>query len=192
MALEDLLAALERDAAEEMARTEAAAQAAAAALLAATAAAAGRQRETALAARREALQRGTDRELTAVRRAARRTELEARAALIERVFAAARERLPAAIRSPAYQERLPVWLAAALAGTGDAPAHIRCAPALLTTVRHLVVDRPGLTVEADRAVASGFVITQERLTVDATLASRLTLRRADLAIALVADLERAP
>ncbi|HXF96362.1 MAG TPA: V-type ATP synthase subunit E [Gemmatimonadales bacterium] len=186
MALEHLLAALEREAAEQAQALIAAAQAECARITAASEERAAEYRRRALAPREAELRAEAERALAAARREARRAELDARARLLDRIFAGARELFPVTIAGEAYRRALPGFLAEALACVGPGPARVRCHPALTEAIRHALgnAGRGEVTVEPDPAVGSGFVLTTAdgRVTVDHTLESRLARARPRLAL----------
>ncbi len=187
MALEHLLAALERDAAEQAQRLLANARTEAAKITGAAEERNARRRRDVIGAH-EAEQRATaEVALAAARREARRQVLEARQRLLDRIFAAARGRLPAALRSDAYRAALPVHVAEALAFVGDAPAVIGCPRALAASIRKLVAGNGRLSVTVDAAVGSGFRIatTDGAVEVDNTLEGRLERLRPRLALAVL-------
>jgi vacuolar-type H+-ATPase subunit E/Vma4 len=175
MALEHLLAALERDAAAEAERLLAAARAEAAAIRAAAEERVAQRRAAALGARAAELRGRAERALGEARRGGRRLELEARQRLLGRVAAAARARLPAAMAAPEYRAALPAALAAALACAGEAAVVIRCPVALVAAVRDALPQGAGAAVEADAGVRAGYTLATADgvLTVDDTLDARL-------------------
>jgi vacuolar-type H+-ATPase subunit E/Vma4 len=189
VALEHLLAALERDAEAEIARIEAEARRTAAALAAESDTAAATRRDAGLAERERALRAAGAAALAVVRREARRAVLEARHAVIEQVMAVARRRLPAALETPAFRERLPAWFAAGVAAVAGERRRVRSAPGLAAPLRRLAA-AVGIPVIPDPLVATGFRVESEQLAVDVTLETLLERRRAALTIALLRDLER--
>ncbi len=175
MALEHLLAALERDATAEAERRLAAARAEAAAIRAAAEERLARRRAEVLDARAAELRGRAERALGEARRGGRRLVLEARHRLLGRVLAAARARLPEAMATPEYRAALPAALGAALACAGDAAVVVRCPPALAAAVRDALPRASGAAVEADSGVRAGFTLATADgvLTVDDTLDGRL-------------------
>jgi vacuolar-type H+-ATPase subunit E/Vma4 len=191
--LEHLLEALERDANAQIDQTLARARAEADRLTAAaTEAVELRRREVTSRGKRDR-QREVDHAVTLARRAARRSILEARAHLLERVFAAARAELPAAAAGPAYRAALPSALAGALAAVGGEQAVIRCREALARELERL---RPGTSqsvrVVVDPASGSGFRVASAdgAIEVDDTLESRLDRLHLVLARRVLEQLER--
>lgn len=194
MALEHLLAALERDAAEQVRRLLADAQAAAAKLTDSAEERMARRRREVLGAREAERRGGAEIALAEARRGARRQVLEARQRLLDRIFAAARALLPAVLRSDAYEAALPAHLAEALAFVGEVPAVIRCPPELAAAIRKLVPVGPQFLVTADVTVGSGIrvVTTDGAVEVDNTLEGRLERLRPRLALEALARLGAVP
>lgn len=193
MGLDHLLEALERDANAQIDQTLAGARAEADRLTAvATEAVELRRREATSRGKRDR-QQEVDHAVTLARRDARRSILEARARLLERVFAAARAELPAAAAGPAYRAALPSALAGALAAVGGEQAVIRCPEALARDLERL---RPSASksvqVAVDPASGSGFrvVSADGAIEVDDTLESRLDRLRLVLARRVLGQLER--
>jgi vacuolar-type H+-ATPase subunit E/Vma4 len=128
------------------------------------------------------------------RRNARRAILEARARLLDRVFAAARGALPAAASGAAYRTSLAAALAAAITALGDAPAVVHAPAALIGDLERLRPSGGAVTVVADAETGSGFrvVAADGALEVDDTLESRLERLRPELARRVLARLALAP
>jgi vacuolar-type H+-ATPase subunit E/Vma4 len=193
MGLEHLLEALERDANAQVEQTLAQARAEADRITAATAEALERQCRDATAARERERRLEVEHAVTLARREARRSILEARARLLERVFTAARAALPAAAAGPAYRKALPAALVSALAAVGAEQVVIRCAKAL---ARDLERARPrgaeSVPVVVDAETGSGFRVASAdgAVEVDDTLESRLDRLRLVLARGVLAQLER--
>jgi vacuolar-type H+-ATPase subunit E/Vma4 len=192
MALDHLLAALERDAATEVERITAAAQADTETIRAEADRRLGARRADALGAREAEARAAAAASLGEVRRRARAEVLAARQHALERVFAAAGRALPDAGRRAGYLAALPAELAAALACVGDSASVIRCAPSLAATIKPLVRDRAACRVEPDRAIGAGFIVatTDGVIEVDATLAGRLERLRDHLALEILRQLEQ--
>jgi V/A-type H+-transporting ATPase subunit E len=192
MALQDLLASLERDARAEADALLTDARARAAGLQAdADARMELRRRDTLEIAERAHRATG-ELAVAQASRAARARVLEARARAIEHVFAAVTAELPAAIASPAYLQSLPLRLAAARACLGDTPAAVRCSPSLLPALR-AIAGTPPLAVTTDGALGPGFVLAacDGSLDVDETLTTQLARRRPQLVIEVVRALDEA-
>lgn len=183
MALAGLLDELTRRSEAEVAALRAAAGDEAGAIAAAATRRMAERRSAALGAREQTLRDAAEQAVAAAARDARRAELEARARLLDRVFAAAGARLPSAASSPAYLAGLPARLTEAIAYLGDQPGGLRCHPALVTAVRRLTASRPDLTTTSD-SVGTGFLLesADQRLAIDGTLEGALARDRADLAL----------
>jgi vacuolar-type H+-ATPase subunit E/Vma4 len=131
--------------------------------------------------------------LARARREARRETLESRRRVLERVFAAARAGLPAAVERPDYRAGVTRELELALRCLGDRPATLRCHPALRAQVEPLVRSRSGIAVVADPGAGSGFriVASDGSLDVDATLEDRLARLAPRLEVEIAAQLDGA-
>ena len=190
MGLEHLLEALERDANAQIEQLLAQARAEADRLTAAGSEALQRRRDDAHSVGERSRYQEVAHAVTLARRGARRSVLEARARLLERVFVAARSALPDAAAGAAYRAALPAALAGALAAIGNEPAVIRCTQALAADVDRLrPVDR--VSVVVDPASGSGFRLTtvDGKVEVDDTLEARLERLRPILARRVLAQLE---
>jgi len=196
MSMEELVAALERDA-RRRARSL-------------TAGAVERAREIRRQARREVRRRWKAHrkrrlaELRAeaarreerVRRDAEESELAARAACLDRIFEAAVSQLEEAAGSEAYRRVLPDHLAAALrhVGPGDGDVEVLVRPDLAEAAR-AALEEGARDVEArvvgDEGAAPGVLVRAEdgRVEVDNTLPERLARRRGALAVELVRRIE---
>jgi vacuolar-type H+-ATPase subunit E/Vma4 len=191
MSLERLLETLERGARAEAERAMDAARGEAEEIRTRTETLVSRRRAEALDAREQALRADAAVRLAAVRRAGRRAVLDARQALLERVRAAARERIVAAESEPASLARR---LHAALACLGAQAVEIRCAPMLADPVRALTGDRAGTTVTVDPAAPHALLLRAKdgALEVDASLAGLFDRHWPELAVGVVRELEAAP
>lgn len=122
------------------------------------------------------------RELAEARAEARRREIEARGALLDRVFARAEAELEACAADPAWRRGLAGRLAAALDHL-EGPVVVEASPALAPALREALAGlAPGgaaAEVREDDAVPAGFRVRRQDglVTVDATLAARLAARR---------------
>ena len=85
-------------------------------------------------------------------------------------------------------------VAEVLSYLGDAPATLRCHPALEPAVRKIVEGRPEISVVADPALGPGLwaEAADGSLAVDGTLAGRLRRLRPALSLDVLRDLEEAP
>ena len=191
MGLEHLLEALERDAKAQIEQLLAQARAEAEGVTAAMTAALAQRQGAAAAARERTRLHEVEQAVTRARRAARRSVLEARERLLERVFTAARSELPAAAAGSGYRAGLPAALAGALAAVGDEEVVIRCPEALVRDLERL---RPSTTPRArvvvDPAAGSGFRLASAdgAVEVDDTLETRLDRLRPELARRVLAQL----
>ncbi len=175
MALEHLIAVLERRADGEIAALLEDARGRAGAI-AEAAAERQRRRRAELATAREADRRvAVELGLASARREARQLVLEARARFLDRVLAAARARFGALQGSPSYLAALPREVAATLAALGDRPSTFVADPAVAHALTELTRGRPGVTVRAEPATAAGFVVTADdgSVEVDGTFEGRL-------------------
>jgi vacuolar-type H+-ATPase subunit E/Vma4 len=192
VALEHLLAALERDA-EATAEAELSAARAEAVRIEAESAARVEQRRASFVAKRERELRAAGATAAAeVRRRTRRAILEARQRLLDRVFTAAEHRLRAAVDDPAFVERLGEYLAEARTYLGDGPVIARCRPELAARVRRLAAKAKSVTVVTDPAAGTGIRLSAAdgAVEVDNTLDARLARLRPRLALEVLQRLER--
>jgi len=185
MALDELLGALERDTAVELAAIAATGDAEAA-QIDAEAARARDERLAAVAAEHAAARRAAvERDLAEAARRARADVLAARARMLERLRAQVDAELPARL-----DDRVGSCLvAAALACVGDDTGTLRCAPTLVERARGGAP--PGIRVTGDPAVATGAIVELSTGTrIDATLVALLEREWPRLACEALA-LERA-
>lgn len=188
--IDGLLARLEREADAEVTRVRDEAQARAADL---TRAAEQRmaERRAATLRERETDARGEhERALAAARGTARARVMEARAALLDRVFQELRAVLPELARSSAYRRNLPAQWRRLRAFVGDRSATVRSMPALTATLRRLIHTNGHIRIKSDARIAAGFCITTTdgELDVDGSLESRLERLRPRLALEALAAL----
>lgn len=190
MALDELIAAIGRDAADEVRKELEQAEDEAATIRAEADDRLQRRREDALVRRERELRAETEVQLAVERRAARREVLFVRAELLERVFEAARRRLPDVLAEDRYQETAVEELERAVSYLGGRAAVLRCHPALVP-VLEATARAAGLQIEDDPDVGSGFVLASSDggLEVDGTLERRLEESRATLALQIVRDVE---
>ena len=191
MPLDQLLAALERDARTEADRLLAEARAAADAIRDASDAAVAEQRRAATGEHERALQQESERLLAEARLAARHEVLSARERLLDRVFAAVRAAVPEAIQGAQFRQGLPQRVRAGLSCfAGDEPLVVRCHPSLGEELRTLLNGRANMRIESDpQTFGLSFQTEDGRVTVDATLGARIDGRRAPLARRALARLE---
>ncbi|MBI4503329.1 MAG: hypothetical protein HY700_19500 [Gemmatimonadetes bacterium] len=191
MPLETLIATLAGEADAEAAGELARARAEADAIAAAAAERIGRRRAAVLDTLERERRTEVERRLLHPRREARRLVLEARHALVQRVFAAARNRLSEALDSAAYRTTLQGRLEEALACVGDRPVTLRSYPRLTGEIERLIAQRA--RVVEDPAVGAGFkaVTDDGTLEVDGTLEARLHGLAAVLSLEIVGRIEQA-
>jgi vacuolar-type H+-ATPase subunit E/Vma4 len=188
VALPDLIARLEADAASEVRAIEADADEAVRAIEAAAgltiAEATSRHLGTQQQARRLAFQR----ELSSARRQARARELHARHAQLERILSRARALIPEIAASSEYQRALPVHLDEALAYLERLPSLVRCPATSADVLRPIVARHAGIELVVDDTVGAGVIAESidGSVSVDNTLAARL----ARIADRLTVDLAR--
>jgi V/A-type H+-transporting ATPase subunit E len=186
-----LLASLERGADAEIERLRSDARARAAALTAEAADRLERRREATLGQREEEGRAALERALAGARHEARGRVLQARDALLERLFGELRAALPVIIGTAAYRAALPATFARTLAFAGDQAVIVHCAPALAALLRPLVKSHGGFTIHPDPELGAGFCIatTDGVLEVDGTLEGRVERLRPRLAIEALAALK---
>jgi vacuolar-type H+-ATPase subunit E/Vma4 len=187
MALAELLAALEREAEARLAGELATATAEAAAI-AGTARARLEQRRVEELAHAMARHRAeAEQQWSHASRAAERSVLASREALLERVLTRVRQRLSDPQPLGEADAALTAMVMDAMAYAGSEPVEIRAAPGLCERITRAVGTRPGLTVRPDPTVGAGSIVTTQdgRLTVDASLAGRLTALEAEARILIL-------
>lgn len=194
MALENLLAALERDARSQAQERLERARREADVLLTEGRARIARERSEGLDALEAEQRARSQRRILDARRAALRKSLEARQRMLDDVLREALRRLTEAQRSRAFQDSLPGAIAEALAFVGAEPAIVSCPAAIGDEVKNALGDRPGVTLRIDPAIAAGVRIetTDGALVVDGTLEARLEQLRPHLQIGVLRDLEDGP
>jgi vacuolar-type H+-ATPase subunit E/Vma4 len=190
MALDHLLAALERDGTAQAESLLAEAHATVAAVTREANERVAQRRRDALATREAAVRLSTESALADARHVSRRRMLDARQRLLDQVFAAAQALLPEAVNGASYRAALPRHIAEALEAAGDEPAVIRCREALVPVVQPIVVSQPRVTVRDDPGVPPGIVVatTDGVIEVDQTLDGRLERLRVRLALEVIARL----
>lgn len=187
MALQDLLAALEREAEQRIATEQAEAVATAEALLREAEALRVARRDDGLARQRARLEAAAAREVALATRDAEHAVLTAREALVERVLALVRESLAGEPLDPGETAALVTLAERAVAHAGDRPVRLRATPALHPALAARLRER-GLVVEADPSVCAGTLVatTDGRVLIDASLPGRLAAREADARIHILA------
>ena len=191
MPLPDLLAALEREAEDRMARDRAAALAEADRITTEARERLTRRQELELARATARLRAEAEREHSQASRAAEQAVFTSREALLARVLALGRERL--LVREPGAGERQAVTalLGDALRYLDGGPVAVQASPTLLDLVRGALTDRPDHAVTAEPSVAAGGIVRGEggRVTVDASLGGRLAARELEARIVILKLLE---
>jgi vacuolar-type H+-ATPase subunit E/Vma4 len=153
------------------------------------------ERRGAVLAAREAERRAAiELALADARRAARREVLEARQRLLDRVFAAAQARFPAALEAGEYRAALPAQVAEAVACLADRKGTMRCHPAIHQDLKRLAAKHAGLRLVSDQEVGAGFKLASDdgAVEIDGTLEDRLTRLASRVAVEVVTRLEAAP
>jgi vacuolar-type H+-ATPase subunit E/Vma4 len=183
MPLDQLLAALQREAQAEADRLLAEARRAAADLSAIAEAAVAREREHSLGARMRLQQAELEATLSAARLSARREVLEARERLLVRLFEILRSACPAAVTRPEYVATLPHRIAAALSCVDESvKVHFTAPASLLDRIGAALPDEARVSVRQDAEVGSGFRATSDDGSVEIvdTLESRIDGQKAIL------------
>jgi vacuolar-type H+-ATPase subunit E/Vma4 len=183
MALEALLATLEREAREAAEAMTARAEAEASRILGRAEADVGRRRALHVERLEAEGRAALGRELAAAVHAYRRRFLTARADALERVFIRAGELLRI-LPAERYRERIPSLAVATLKYFDEAGAVVTCRPELVDLVRGAVSDWPAASIAADPAALPGLLgrASDGGVVVDNTLPALLARQRDDLAI----------
>ncbi|HTL96187.1 MAG TPA: V-type ATP synthase subunit E family protein [Gemmatimonadaceae bacterium] len=191
--IDALLATLEREGEADVARVLAEGRAQAAAVAAESEARIVARKRAALGSREAEGRVSLERQHANARRAARGRVLAARAALLERLFAALRECLPGVAATPAYRETLAGDVMRAVRFAGGRPAVLRCAASLASALARVVKTNGKLRIEAVPDIAAGYrlVTTDGVLEVDATLEGALERLRPRIALAALTAFENA-
>ncbi|HTS79933.1 MAG TPA: V-type ATP synthase subunit E [Myxococcaceae bacterium] len=192
MPLPDLLQALGRSNEEEVAGVLSAARSEAETIRAAARADADARLGRTLEVERARLRQASERRRVAARREAAARLLRARAALLDRVFEAARSRAAAVLGWPEYATALEASVRQVLELLGGDPCALSCAPADVERIRSWVAGS-AVSVTPAPDIPAGVSCTAEdgRLAIDLTIRARLTRERPALAIALGPALEAA-
>lgn len=191
MALEHLLAALERETGERIAAVRQEAEGRAAAIREEAEAAVAHQLEGFERRHRAALEDEAGAEVAQARERAARRRLDARSALLHRVFTRAGELLEEAASTSAGRAALIDQARSAGTYVGGTPATLRCAPALAGALTAAFPPASSVRIVADAQAPPGFTLATDdnHLTVDGTLAARLERLRPALAVGLAARVE---
>jgi len=186
MPIDQLLAALEREARASADQITAEARHEADAIVAAGQAELAERRRSARQAAEVRARAAADLTLAQATRDGRRDVLLARERLLDRVFAAAERLLPGAIERQDYLATLAARVADASRCIGENAGTLGCPPALEQPLQRIAAGLPGLAVALDAGVGAGFVLNSSdgTITVEDTLEARL--RRDHAALARVA------
>jgi len=188
--IDALLATLEHEAAAEVTRVMDEARTRAADLTRAAEQRMAERRAATLGKREAEARVEYERALSSARLTARTQVLQARAALLDRVFQELRAGLPELARSVEYRRSLGAQWRRLHDFVGDRPATVRAMPALTATLRRLIHTNGRIRIQSDSHIAAGFCVTTADgvLEVDGTLESRLERQRPQLALAALAAL----
>jgi vacuolar-type H+-ATPase subunit E/Vma4 len=190
MPIAELIAALERDAAQQAAEIARQAEAEAEALIGGVRAQIQAEQEEQLAVRAEELQAAAYRELASTRRNARSEWLQTRAATLEQVLARARELLPQLLARPELETRLRRDLGAALTYV-PAGATLLCPPELVPVLEPALRQETAVTVQPAAEIGTGFCLRSADGTVEVPCTLEAELRRCtpELSVLIARELE---
>lgn len=191
MALEELLARLEREAETRGEAILEEARAEAERIEHEAARRVARRREERLDGRESEIREELEVELAAERRRARAAMLRARDHLLERVFAAAAARLEGSEDEAARRRSLRRRLARVLAFV-DGPAVVAVAPEAEAELRNALGGREDVNVALEPGLGAGFVVRSRdgRLEIDERLGARLRSARDPLAVDMMKRIGR--
>ena len=198
MGAEELRASLEQQGRARIAALRREAEAEAERLREQAAAAAARRRAERLGRAEVELRREARARIAVARLAARRVALESRAALLDRVFAQAKQELARALAAPAAGAWLVARVAEALAHLPPGEKRLIASSAVVPALASALEGREDVRVEPDPALDAGFraVSGDGRVVVEATASSLIEQARAGLAAdvlhQLVSGSEAAP
>jgi len=178
VALEQLLAAMGREAEARSGEIHRSAVEESARITALAEARITARRQTVVDEERARLREETNRLLAAERRRGREEVLRLRQEALDQVRAAARARLPAAQAGAEYRESIAPALLASLEYLDGGAATLRVSPALQPELTRAAAGLPRwkLTVEPDPGILAGFVTAAGGIRVDQTLEHRLDTR----------------
>lgn len=188
MAIEELLAALERDAAADREAILAEARAEVERIRTRTSERHARHWESFLEPREREWRRAAAVAVAQARRGVRGDVLAAQQRFLDRVFAEARARLSDAMLGEEYRRVLSVHVEETLAYLCDEPCLVRCPPPLEAPVRSIVASRKNVSVVVDPESPPGIVVESRdgAIAVNNTLEGRLERLAPILALELVA------
>jgi vacuolar-type H+-ATPase subunit E/Vma4 len=189
MALDDLIARLERDADAQVKAIASEADDEIAAIAAATEQALAARARERLAAAHIERQLEYTRALVDRRRQIRAIELTERHALVERVFARARESAADGRQLDEWTTVWPAIVEEALSYAGAVPCRVRATPPVAAVLRAAGYADGRLEIVEDLQIGAGLVLEaiDQSVRIDATIDGLLAQRRAQLAIGLLAD-----
>jgi len=189
MALVDLIARLEEDASSQVEAIRRQAEDDVRAIEATAEQAISDERAAHIGRRRAERQAAFRQELAEARRSARARELEARHALLNRVFARARALLPDAGRSAGYQRALPSHLDEALSYLEGVACRVRCPSGCAPPLDEATASRQGASLEVDESVEPGFIVEalDGSVVIDNTLTARLARLEGRLSVELTRE-----
>lgn len=184
MALDELLAALEREADRTARQLIAGAMAEAGRIAAESEQVVAAHRDAAVGSAAQAQRAAVERAVADAGHLARRDTLAARELLLQRIVSAVRSALPDAVTRERYVASLPARVAAAAACFADREPLVLRAPRVLIDVLRPIADTyPAVTLQESDQGGSGFHLStvDGAVDVDATLESRLDARRVAIA-----------
>lgn len=182
MGIEALVARLERDADAMVEAIREEGEVQVRACLAQAHADAAQRREEWLGRRERERRQVLDRELADTARRLRAELLVAQHALLDRVFARARQLAESLADDPGLRAAMPSHLHDVLSHLGERDAQLRCPPCLAAQLQALLAGRPGVELVVDEQAPPG-VCARSRdgsLTIDNTVAVRLERLRPQL------------
>jgi vacuolar-type H+-ATPase subunit E/Vma4 len=191
MPLDDLVAAIEKNAEAQAAAELEEARAESARVTAAAEAEAAVRRTEYLAQKERECWAEVQVVLVAARREASRAVLTAQARLLDQIFAAAAGRLSAAMKTKAFRIALPAHVREALAYIDGLSVVIRCPSAIADAVLAATAGGDNVRVEVDDGSPPGVVVssTDGSVSIDNTLPARITRLRPDLAVEIMKGIE---
>jgi vacuolar-type H+-ATPase subunit E/Vma4 len=190
VSLDQLLHALERQAAEAAGTELEAARMEASRIEREAEDGLARRMRTGLEEEEAVLRAEAERTIAEARRSERRRVLEAREQLLDRIFARAGELL-VADQDGSRMDRLAEEVRRALGYLGDVPAVVHCAARMAPRLRTRLGRLDGLTVQPDPSLRAGFTVraADGSVRVDHTPERRLAALRPRLAIGLLRRVE---
>lgn len=192
MALENLVAELEREGESKIAAQLEAARSEAARLEAEARSRRTEHRAQVLRERQLELQHETKQMVAIREREARKELLLARHRLLDRILQRMLELMPEVVQSEPYLASLPGELTSALSYLGPTGGLLRCSHRLSDALQTLVAAERHLKLTEDPALAPGFQVTSDDGTVlvDRTLPRRLDLEQARMRLEILQELHR--